>query len=134
MAASQNELGHLRPLPLQSDMPKFPHQVGLRERQNMTEKNSSRVLAERKGFEPLRRFPAYTLSRRAPSTTRPPLRIALNSGWKTPEGPAGWPTRARRNILINALDASVHVGSMTIVFAIAAPHLVRTAKDVAQKR
>src|SRR6218665_906974 len=31
-------------------------------------------LAERKGFEPLRRFPAYTLSRRAPSTTRPPLR------------------------------------------------------------
>ncbi len=32
-------------------------------------------MAERKGFEPLRRFPAYTLSRRAPSTTRPPLRI-----------------------------------------------------------
>lgn len=34
-------------------------------------------MAERKGFEPLRRFPAYTLSRRAPSTTRPSLRIAL---------------------------------------------------------
>ena len=32
------------------------------------------VMAERKGFEPSRRFPAYTLSRRAPSTTRPPLR------------------------------------------------------------
>ena len=31
-------------------------------------------VAERKGFEPSRRFPAYTLSRRAPSTTRPPLR------------------------------------------------------------
>ena len=31
-------------------------------------------LAEREGFEPSRRFPAYTLSRRAPSTTRPPLR------------------------------------------------------------
>jgi hypothetical protein len=30
-------------------------------------------LAEGKGFEPLRRLPAYTLSRRAPSTTRPPL-------------------------------------------------------------
>ncbi len=33
-----------------------------------------RWLAEREGFEPSRRFPAYTLSRRAPSTTRPPLR------------------------------------------------------------
>ncbi len=30
-------------------------------------------LAERKGFEPSRRFPAYSLSRGAPSTTRPPL-------------------------------------------------------------
>jgi hypothetical protein len=32
-------------------------------------------MAERGGFEPPRRFPAYTLSRRAPSTTRPPLRV-----------------------------------------------------------
>ena len=31
-------------------------------------------MAEREGFEPSRRFPAYTLSRRAPSTTRPSLR------------------------------------------------------------
>ena len=31
-------------------------------------------MAERQGFEPWRRLPAYTLSRRAPSTTRPPLR------------------------------------------------------------
>jgi site-specific DNA recombinase len=30
-------------------------------------------LAERKGFEPSMQFPAYTLSRRAPSTTRTPL-------------------------------------------------------------
>src|SRR6056297_2195345 len=38
-------------------------------------------MAERQGFEPWRRFPAYTLSRRAPSTTRPPLRDALfNAG------------------------------------------------------
>src|SRR5690606_39524045 len=36
-------------------------------------------MAEREGFEPSRRFPAYTLSRRAPSTTRPPLRGALLS-------------------------------------------------------
>ena len=35
------------------------------------------VMAERQGFEPWRRFPAYTLSRRAPSTTRPPLREAV---------------------------------------------------------
>ena len=31
-------------------------------------------LAERKGFEPSRRLPVYSLSRGAPSTTRPPLR------------------------------------------------------------
>ena len=33
-------------------------------------------LAEGAGFEPAIRFPAYTLSRRAPSATRPPLRHA----------------------------------------------------------
>ena len=32
-------------------------------------------LAEREGFEPSIRFPVYTLSKRAPSATRPPLRI-----------------------------------------------------------
>ena len=31
-------------------------------------------MADRQGFEPWRRSPAYTLSRRAPSTTRPPVR------------------------------------------------------------
>ena len=31
------------------------------------------VVADRQGFEPWRRSPAYTLSRRAPSTTRPPV-------------------------------------------------------------
>lgn len=31
--------------------------------------------AETKGFEPLIEFPLYTLSRRAPSTTRTSLRI-----------------------------------------------------------
>ncbi len=31
-------------------------------------------LAEGAGFEPAIRFPAYTLSKRAPSATRPPLR------------------------------------------------------------
>ena len=36
-------------------------------------------MAERQGFEPWRRFPAYTRSRRAPSTTRPPLRRMLLS-------------------------------------------------------
>jgi hypothetical protein len=33
-------------------------------------------VAEGEGFEPSIRFPVYTLSRRAPSTTRPPLRAA----------------------------------------------------------
>ena len=30
-------------------------------------------MADRAGFEPARRFPAYTLSKRAPSATRPPV-------------------------------------------------------------
>ena len=33
-----------------------------------------RKMAERKGFEPSIPFPVYSLSRGAPSTTRPPLR------------------------------------------------------------
>ena len=33
----------------------------------------SRLSAETKGFEPLIQFPVYTLSRRAPSTTRTSL-------------------------------------------------------------
>ena len=36
-------------------------------------KGLNQLLAEREGFEPSRRYPAYTRSRRAPSTTRPPL-------------------------------------------------------------
>ena len=37
-----------------------------------------KIMAETVGFEPTRRFPAYTLSRRAPSTTRPRLpKLAL---------------------------------------------------------
>ena len=32
-------------------------------------------MAEREGFEPSKRFPVYTLSKRAPSTTRPPLQL-----------------------------------------------------------
>ena len=34
------------------------------------------AMADRQGFEPWRRFPAYTRSRRAPSTTRPPVHFA----------------------------------------------------------
>jgi hypothetical protein len=39
-------------------------------------------MAERQGFEPWIEFPLYTLSKRAPSTTRPSLRFvdfALNA-------------------------------------------------------
>src|SRR5262249_33666957 len=39
-----------------------------------------RYVAEREGFEPSRRLPAYTRSRRAPSTTRPPLLQASRKG------------------------------------------------------
>ena len=32
-----------------------------------------KLMAERMGFEPMKEFPLYTLSKRAPSTARPPL-------------------------------------------------------------
>jgi hypothetical protein len=41
-------------------------------------KNSN--LAEGAGFEPAMELPPYTLSRRAPSTARPPLRAVLLRG------------------------------------------------------
>ena len=37
-------------------------------------KNKAYLMAERMGFEPMKEFLLYTLSKRAPSTTRPPLR------------------------------------------------------------
>ena len=36
-------------------------------------KYAANLMAERMGFEPMIEFPLYTLSKRAPSTTRPPL-------------------------------------------------------------
>src|SRR3954451_22963113 len=40
-------------------------------------------VAEGAGFEPAIRLPVYTLSRRAPSTTRPPLRARLFAAERT---------------------------------------------------
>lgn len=39
--------------------------------------SSNELMAEKKGFEPSIPFPVYSLSRGAPSTTRPPLRCRL---------------------------------------------------------
>ena len=65
-------------------------------------------LAEGAGFEPARRFiTVYTLSRRAPSTARPPLQPAHISGQmrsnlaKPPEVRNG--TRAIRACLVSSL-------------------------------
>ena len=41
-------------------------------------------MAEGEGFEPSIRFPVYTLSRRAPSTTRPPLLLWARRRTTTP--------------------------------------------------
>ena len=53
----------------------------------------NRELAEGEGFEPSIRFPAYTLSKRAPSATRPPLRevgnIPEDAGNLTEPAPSG---------------------------------------------
>ncbi len=45
---------------------------------------ANKRVADREGFEPSRRLPAYTRSRRAPSTTRPPV---LKTGRVTPASP-----------------------------------------------
>src|SRR5579872_7148811 len=50
-------------------------------------------MAEGAGFEPAIRFPVYTLSRRAPSTTRPPL---LRSRVRSAKGRAYHCDAARR--------------------------------------
>src|SRR5438552_12148235 len=42
------------------------------------------ALAERVGFEPTIRFPVYTLSKRAPSATRPSLRRQRGSARRQP--------------------------------------------------
>ena len=39
----------------------------------LTLKNKAYLMAERMGFEPMKELLLYTLSKRAPSTTRPPL-------------------------------------------------------------
>ena|GEM_PF-6972273 len=39
-----------------------------------------KILAEREGFEPSIELPLYTLSRRAPSTTRTPLQNWCSAG------------------------------------------------------
>ena len=44
-----------------------------------------KLMAEEMGFEPTIQFPVYTLSKRAPSTARPILRIFWNSIFNTPK-------------------------------------------------
>src|SRR5215217_7535039 len=57
----------------------------------------------------------------------------LIPGLETPEGSAGWPTRARRNILMKASGARDHDTGMTIVFVAAPSHLVSGPPDMAQE-
>ena len=38
-------------------------------------RNIANLMAERMGFEPMKELLLYTLSKRAPSTTRPPLQL-----------------------------------------------------------
>ena len=40
-------------------------------------KYNANLMAERMGFEPMKELLLYTLSKRAPSTTRPPLLLNI---------------------------------------------------------
>jgi hypothetical protein len=67
-----------------------------------------RGLAEGAGFEPAIRFPAYTLSRRAPSAARPPLRLrsqrmAGRYHWRGSPRKRGRRGRAERLALTNQI-------------------------------
>ena len=72
--------------------PRYPYgHTGFRDRRLQPLGHLSKRLdvetprTDRVGFEPTKRFPVYTLSKRAPSATRPPI---LNAGRKLAAGPA----------------------------------------------
>src|SRR5262249_17951526 len=66
------------------------------------------VLAEEEGFDPSRRFPAYTLSRRAPSTTRPPLREGRTIAGRMGSARPRWrrPSYCRQRAYLVAIRSS----------------------------
>ena len=61
---------------------------------NALEKLCEDRLAEREGFEPSIEFPLYTRSRRAPSTTRPPLLRSPTQGARKSTPKCIWSTHA----------------------------------------
>jgi hypothetical protein len=65
-------------------------------------------VAEGAGFEPAIRFPAYTLSRRAPSTARPPLH-ALFGDEREPRAIA--PAAARAQAILARADPCEAIAS-----------------------
>ncbi len=120
-APGPNEAGHLGPPP--GSVGPSPHQfpavaevrggnrdgygsansIGMMESRRIAqggEKPAKAGLAEREGFEPSIRLPVYTRSRRAPSTTRPPLRPALARAgigeWRRVAGPRAGRKRGSR--------------------------------------
>ncbi len=74
-------------------------------------------VAEREGFEPSRRLPAYTRSRRAPSTTRPPLQN---------QHPAIWPLTVSRIVGGARKRTTSRAPSTTRPFPCQRPHAVCT--------
>ena len=58
------------------------------------------------GFEPTLEFPLNTLSKRAPSTTRPTHHHRRLSGWRSEGGPRGPPRERRANIRIEGVATS----------------------------
>ena len=50
----------------------------------LSTKNKAYLMAERMGFEPMKELPLYTLSKRAPSTTRPPLQFTKYNLYTSP--------------------------------------------------
>ena len=98
---------HIRPLPLLVPHSRRRAMVRIRKAGDVntcllkcvTSDHGMGVLAEGAGFEPAIRFPAYTLSRRAPSATRPPLR-SMRRGAR---GLSGGDARLRRAVRLQPL-------------------------------
>jgi hypothetical protein len=63
--------------PQDATLPHYRRQNRCFERMHRGEQKAKDWMAERVGFEPTVEFPQHTLSKRAPSTTRTPLRVRL---------------------------------------------------------
>ncbi len=85
----------------------------------------AKYLAEGEGFEPSIRFPAYTLSKRAPSATRPPLRRAAQYSDGVQRGKGGDGLAARSQFCKVSSILAMTVGAESLAEPTSPPPAAR---------